>query len=373
MAYTLLPQVTIETTDTIQDYIDDMSSGGGGTVVLTPGTYTLLTDLTVPSNVYLKGAIRDTTIIDFNAGAHSLKIIGANAYTTGTVDTTDGSANVTGHSTVWTGGMVGQTMFLNDSYYTIMTVTNATHIVLDTPYSGTALSGATYAIADAVSNILLEELTVQNSSIEGVNCQYVIQSFMRNVNAFECGTGMKEDHCVAIAHTNITADGSDTNLAFTNCFAWTMDNTSITNAAAGNNFTITNNSGCTFFNNLVDNASADGIHLTGSSSISFLSNTVTRNGGQGFEFVSGNSAIDIGSTTIDGNASDGVKLTASSDQNNIHDNTITNNGGYGVNIVVSGDDDNLIIGNIFDGNSTAAVNDSGTGTLIRSNVGQADN
>ena len=53
--------------------------------------------------------------------------------------------------------------------------------------------------------------------------------------------------------------------------------------------------------------------------------------------------------------------------NNIYDNT-----GNAVTIATAACDNNLIIGNILESNGGTVV-DSGTGTLIRSNIGVADN
>ena len=60
-------------------------------------------------------------------------------YETGTVDVTNGSATVTGNSTVWTAAMVGRKIRIagENAYYRIKTFSSATSIILDTIYQGT--------------------------------------------------------------------------------------------------------------------------------------------------------------------------------------------------------------------------------------------
>jgi hypothetical protein len=65
-------------------------------------------------------------------------------YTTGTVTVNNGSTAVVGSGTTFTSAMVGR-QFIVDSqlpFYTIITFTDATNIVLDRPFSGTSISGS---------------------------------------------------------------------------------------------------------------------------------------------------------------------------------------------------------------------------------------
>ena len=69
-------------------------------------------------------------------------------YTTGTVDATNGSATITGTSTVFTSGMVGRKIRVgtDSEFYTIATFTSTTSIDLDQTYVGSTVTGKTYAI-----------------------------------------------------------------------------------------------------------------------------------------------------------------------------------------------------------------------------------
>lgn len=70
-------------------------------------------------------------------------------YTTGTCTVTNGSATVTGTTTVWTSAMIGRKFrFSNDSaYYLIIAVGGTGSLTLATPYQGSTNStGSTYSI-----------------------------------------------------------------------------------------------------------------------------------------------------------------------------------------------------------------------------------
>ena len=60
-------------------------------------------------------------------------------YETGTVDVTNGSATVTGNSTVWTSAMVGRKIRIasENAYYRIKAVGSGTSLTLEVPYQGT--------------------------------------------------------------------------------------------------------------------------------------------------------------------------------------------------------------------------------------------
>lgn len=67
-------------------------------------------------------------------------------YNTGTVTVVNGSADIVGDSTVWTSAMVGRKIRIDDAqaYYRIKTVTDATHITLETVYQGDSDTGLSY-------------------------------------------------------------------------------------------------------------------------------------------------------------------------------------------------------------------------------------
>lgn len=69
--------LTIGPTDDIQAAVDKLNSNGGGILNLTPGTYNVAADISIPSNITIQGTNRDAVIIDFGGGAYSIKLYGA--------------------------------------------------------------------------------------------------------------------------------------------------------------------------------------------------------------------------------------------------------------------------------------------------------
>lgn len=69
-------------------------------------------------------------------------------YSTGTVTATNGSATITGASTVFTAAMVGRKIRVNseNAYYRISAFVSTTELTLETTYQGTTQSAATYSI-----------------------------------------------------------------------------------------------------------------------------------------------------------------------------------------------------------------------------------
>lgn len=135
-----------------------------------------------------------------------------------------------------------------------------------------------------------------------------------------------------------------------------------------------------------------GITISNSSNIDARSIATSGNGGVGlvlssvstFSFLACDSAGNIGAgitqnscsagnmtITSSGNGSDGVTMTGSSCK--FISCTLAGNAAYGINVSDSGSVNNIILGSEFASNTSGAVHDSGTGTLIRSNIGVSDN
>ncbi len=364
----------INNTYDIQETIDYIQARAGtGILTLQPGTYIVNNDIVIPSNIYLVGEVRDSTILDFDGQPYSVTSVGTDVYTDGTVTIADGDTTLIGTGTVWTVDMIGLYVFLNDSYWFIEDVVSDTEITLDSPYSGVDLVDANYAIANATNNVKVDSVTIQNSALRGLGFDYNVQSIATNINVYGCATGFQSMRSVAETYELLTIDSNDINIDFTDVYSWTIDNAFINNSLVGENMKLTRSGNASFYNNGIDNATTMGISLTDCVNIGFNQMTVSRSGTNGVELISGNADIVFGSSAaIDSNVRDGIKITATSDRTIITGNPITNNGANGVNIVDATSDDTLIVANTFSGNGTPAT-DSGTGTLIRSNIGLADN
>ncbi len=77
------------------------------------------------------------------------------AYTTGTIDVTEGATTVTGTDTVWTSAMEGRKIKVSggSAVFTVDSVTSATELELDREYSGDTDTGLGYIIWQETYNL----------------------------------------------------------------------------------------------------------------------------------------------------------------------------------------------------------------------------
>jgi hypothetical protein len=352
--------------------ISPNSISGGGTITLQQETYSPTGSLSLQSNVILQGQSRDGSIIDFGSNAYSLKLYGSNIYNTGTVSVTNGTTTVTGSGTAWNSSMVGKKIFLNDTYYTVASVSSLTSLDTDSDYSGANLSGAVYSIADVIENFRIQNITVQNSSGVGIDISNALQFFVEDCNVYSCGTGIKTVNVNNCLINDGNLDSNTVNISMTDSYAWTFQDTGLSNST-GDSMTLLRCGNSVYIDNGTNNCGGNGVTLTSCKDISFALSTFSFNGGDGLEFISGNSDIQISSNSIYSNQSDGITLAASTLRTIINNNTIRGNTSYGITVADATMVDTLIVGNIFSSNGTSAVTDSGTTTKIRSNIGVADN
>ncbi len=368
-------QKTIDNTQDIQTAVDEVNDAGGGTVYLKAGTYTLASDVDLATNVALVGVDRDTVILDCD-GSFSVRIVGTFVYSTGTVTIGTGDTEVVGSGTTFTSAMVGSQILLgtagNFYWYTISAFTDSTHVDIDTAYFGPALSGATFTIADIIVHTTIGNLTVVNGAI-GVEAQYAQEIHLDDLYVTECsGLGISIDG-VVYPRLFLTASANGTNLQASRMSGFKVDFCDFSNATTGANVVFSNCGDATFFDSVVNGSSSSGVTMSGCDGITFLSVTINSNGSNGVQLSGTSNGNQFIGCSMSQNASDGVEITATSDRNTIISCTIADNGVDGIEILNANCDDNLIGMNQFSGNVVSAVDDSGTGTLIRSNIGEADN
>lgn len=342
--------VTLQPTDDIQNYATIVTQNGGGIIYLTPGTYFPTSDITISENVSLIGLSRDATIIDFQNSPYSVRSDGANVYNTGTVDVTDASITVIGTGTNWTLDMIGRTLFVGGSFYEIADVVDTTTITLASAYSGDTLIGTTYVIATPSFDVFFQNFTVQNSTVSGVVMKYNYYSNLDGVNVYNCDIGVEFDTTVGVAAMTqgFIIDSCNIGLQYTNSTSWTIDNSSASNCVSH---------GMSFIN------SGDAV---------LRDSGLINNGGDGIRGV-GASGISIHDITISANTGNAIGFVSECSENQIYSMLLKNNGAYGIELADSTNENNIIGFNFFEANTSGAVNDNGTSTLIRSNLGVADN
>lgn len=364
---------TVAPGDDIQVAIDAVNAAGGGTIVLQNGTHSPSSDLTLYSKITLEGQNGDSAIIDFGSTGYQLKGIGTGAYTTGTVSVSNNGTTVTGSGTTWVGNVTaGQYILLAGVWYPITNVGGNTTLTIGIPFADVALSGATYTAATILSNVHVKSLTVKNSTASAIKFQYVNNLFLYDVTTQTSLAGTEIDTCSQISFLECDAIANYTNYIFTNAHFMIHNGSSSIDALSGHGYQIDKMTNAAISACFVLNSSSDGMNITNSSNCR-IDGVFAENAGSGIELVSGNDNIVFSGLRVESNGADGIKLTATTDNVFINNAFIKNNTGYGINNVASSNDNLVITGNNFSGNTTAACNDAGTGTVIRGNVGVSDN
>lgn len=365
-------QVLLNPGQDIQAALDAVLKLGGGTVSLQPGTYMPRKDLYIGSGVVLEGAGFANTFIDFDGGAYSVHVEGENAYSTGTVTTVKSSTTITGSGTAWTDEMVDRVILVDGNYYYVVSVASATSLTVDVGIATEGASGLAYVIADFNTGTRIENLTITNSSVNLLETRYAIIVTLTLVDLSGGVIGWNVQDTFSPQFINCNAYNGQTGIKLTNCYFYTFTTWFVFNCSS-HGVILDTGGNSTFTDFSVSNCGGVGIHMTDTTWLAMLSATIDSHGSHGIEQVSGCSSIGYNNVTFDGNTGDGLKLTATSDKVLITQNEFSDNGGYGINIANANCDNNIILGNIFENNTTAAATDSGTGTVIRSNSGLIDN
>ncbi|MBU2249783.1 MAG: right-handed parallel beta-helix repeat-containing protein [Gammaproteobacteria bacterium] len=356
----------------IQKAVDKVHKYGGGVVFLKNGTHVVNYDINLYSNIYLQGQNGESAIIDFNSEAYSIKAVGSGAYVTGTLSVTNNSQTVTGVGTTWISTMIGQRILLDGLWYVISAVGSTTSLTISAPYGGTTLSGTSYTIATVIEDIKISDLVVKNSASSALKFQYANECWVRDINVQTSVIGIDIDDSSQFAFYQV-----DTTACY---YGWTINNThyiecvgsGVLDSLVGSALAIDNVSYASFMSCFFLNSAGDGLNISNSKIISIHSSTFIENAGQGIEFVSGNTSIYIMQCSVQSNGSDGIKLTATTDNCLFLGVLLKDNGGYGLNVAAATCDDNVLSACNLTGNTSGSVSDSGTGTVIRGNVGVDD-
>jgi hypothetical protein len=349
--------------DDIQAAIDKLHVFGGGTVVIRSGTHNVRYNIVVYSNIALIGDNVGSTI-DFGGGAYQIQILGGSAYSTGTVALASGDTTVVGTGTTFTAAMVSRSILLQDLWYEVTAVTDATHLTIGVPYAGTDLTSASYVIADTVTAVQLSGITLQNSSIFPIKAQYFDDFVANDVFFTDCAGCIDADDSSGLQILGCFTQNTDDGFDLSNCQYGVIFNGGTFNVSAGDGLRM---AGCgnwmllaLSYQGIAGRAAA----FTQTTNFAFESSSIKSCGGIGIEFVSANDKWALTDCAVESCVSDGVKLTASTNGLAIHGTDFANNGGYGVNIANANCNGSMVFGNTFTSNTSGRVNDLGTGTLM---------
>lgn len=361
---------TVSIDGNIQEAIDIVGSHGGGEVHLDAGTFELTEGLNIPSNVALVGQGIGVTILNLSAET-AIQAHGTNVYSIGTITSVVGGTAVTGSGTSWLANVVaGYQIWLNNRWHIIAAVTGNTTLVLAEAYTGPPISaGTAYVTANVVSNVKFQGFTVQQSSQDTsiVDFSYCRGASIKEVLGYGGDVNFLLFY-VSVGYLSqvISASSSAYGFKFLNCGLFTVNDCPAL-SSLNTGFYISNMNVCDFDSCISEGNTIDGVYIDNSTN-TFLNISSSQNNGMGYKLNSANENIIIFGSSIFNNATDGIRLVATSDNCRISNNLIQSNGSVGIVIAAASCNDNIIIGNIITINTAGIVTDSGTNTLIRSNI-----
>ena len=365
--------ITLAPGDSLQAAVDELSLGDGGHVFLQSGTYTLNSTVNLKSAIQIIGENTSTTIIDFNNTSAQLKATGTDVYTTGTIVAVTNSVILTGSGTAWLGNVTtNHQIFLGNRWYKISAVTADTTIILSEGYTGGATLPSTYRAVKIIKDLEIRDVTLKNSTVTAIDLDDVRNVFLEDLELLDNNKGFTMDNVSEIAIDSVIVPSNTSNgCEFNGCGFGDIEGLS-TPANGGHGVVLNNVRIFPFVTCSSNSNTGDGYNITSGDTVVLNIVEASANGGQGIEMVSGNIGCAIHNAYCETNTSDGIKLTATSDMTIISNCQIIDNGGYGLNIAAATCDSTLANGCIFDDNTSGAVNNSGTNTLIRSNIGATD-
>lgn len=367
--------IGVDTVEEIRTALTELTAEGGGTIRIAAGTYVFTTSLALTDNIVLQGDDRSTTTLVFVAGAQ-LQVIGGSAYSTGTVSVSQGGTTVTGSGTSWlTNVAVGDKIRLNGFWTKVTNVATDTSLTIEIPFGGAALSGASYVVATTIDFVSVRDLTLVGSSSSDylLEIEYATFFIGERLNIIQGSSGLKLNYAGHIAlDTVITLGNTNNGFDITETsYLYFVTGYSASNGGKGYYITNSNNA-IVLIACVAQGNTGNGYDVQDSSDILWNALVSTDNGSNGF-YTEDCTDLIISVGKVSANAGDGIELNSNADRVLIFGSPIRSNGGYGVNIANSNCNDTVIVSNLFSGNASGAVNDSGTSTLIRGNVGVNDN
>ena len=380
-------EVVVSPGDDIQAKIDSIATTGG-IVSLRNGLYTITTDINIPSGVYLRGETLYGVVLDFVDNTHGVKIVGDNAYTTGTVSINPGETAVIGVGTEWlTYAAAGQYILVGQSWALIAEVVSDTEITIELPFGWEPVSGDTYTIASIVYGVEFKNATILNAD-KAIDFQYVYNFTISGVITSLCNTGIYGKSIASYDIINSYNLFNGISIDITDAHLMKGDNFYSLGSQVSHGISFDKLENSTIHNTVTSGNALDGFHIVNSSNV-VVDGTFLQNGNDAI-YMESCSDVVINNAATESNVASGVELVSCS---NITLDTVSSNGnggngltvtgttqlavvgghystnyGYGISIdATSGD--NIIAASGVTDNLTGDLNDLGTNTRTSGNLG----
>jgi parallel beta-helix repeat protein len=335
----------------IQAAIDYVHGLGGGAIFIKAGTYNLISNIEIPSNISLVGEGPGLTIFNFGNASRQIKITGIDRSNSETnYSISSGSKVLTGNGGNWLSTIFPEDYVKLDYFwYRIFSVDSDNQLTLYDYYRGPNISNKTWLqVYYLVENIVLENFSVKgySGSSGPIYTRYVINSRISGV---------------------LSSNNSGYGFDFLSCFNSTFEAlVSTSNSNVGFRISSCDDSllrNCSSFGN-----GSHGFNFSGDYYVPFsiISCESHHNSGSGFVLAQLRNASFVGCSAYR-NTVDGFRL-ASSAKNRIVSCSADSNSGYGVNLADSGSSNIIIVGNNLYDNTLGKINDVYNQAQIGHNV-----
>ena len=330
--------------NSIQAAINEASRLGGGVVNITRGTYTILNNISMLSNVHLVGQNPLNTTFDFNGGTNQIQSIGTsgNGYI----------QDVSIENIEFTGRRTGTNTEGNQSNIFFNYVNNAIikNCIFTDNWNSLTNQGLDMEIGDSGGfprNIVVEDCKILNSGGLIITAS---ASYLRNCFFGTCNN-------VAIK-AGIASNIKITNNHFLSCGSYFLESHDEGDWVGG-----------IFSNNTISNQLAVGFKDNSTEGCIFANNKISAGTGIEGHCFSCSSAFSkniVVGNFIQSFSGDGINMPSGAILNTITANIFDNNGGTGVGMA-SGANENAISSNIFNANG-GTISNGGTGNILTGNV-----
>ena len=223
------------------DYLLPSAAFNAGkiTVFVRNGVYTETVDVVIPNKGVMVGESAGGVVLNMS-GSVSVKCDGSGGTkeTAGSISVSNNSPNVTGSGTTFTNLSAGDYILIGHIFHEILSITNATVLVLTDQYQGNTDSGLAYTAQTMSVGVAIRDLTIANSTIEGLYFRAVRHSVVENILVTACGGTTKSNIFVEDSGSNRLLGIASTFCQYTTGHGLAMDNSytiTINNSEFNNN------------------------------------------------------------------------------------------------------------------------------------------
>ena len=329
---------------------------GNRTVFVKNGTYVETSDIVMPSGGVLQGETAGETLIYFAGTASQIKAdAGAAKETAGTVSVPNGSTTVTGVGTSFTSLPDPSTNYvfirLHAAYHLVASITDDTHLELQSTFRGRAISGIAYEARGMFAGLTISSLIVVGGLGVGIYLRGIQHAVLEKIVSKKHGShGLELVDCTAAFLLGGGAeDVGGVGVKLTSCTMIELQAGYAQNSVS-HGFQLTGCEKCIFAECVAVQNGGDGLMVDGATEATNVTDSqFCDNNGKGANTEPGTKATLIASGMICRNGGDGIDYDGQ--YNLVEGCLIGENGGVGI----QGGDDGVLANNQVIGNTGVGI------------------